>query len=121
MLTMPGAVRVLLWSQPVDMRKGIPGLSMLVRAAGEDMFSGHLFVFVGRRRHQVRVLTWQRGGFVLVTKRMDRGRFQLPDLRAADATVELDAGLLGMLLDGVNLAHVRRLETWVPPSRRAAG
>jgi len=63
MLTLSAAVRILLWSEPVDMRKGIDGLSMLVRAAGEDMHSGHLFVFLGKRRHQLRVLTWQRGGF----------------------------------------------------------
>jgi transposase len=41
-------------------------LSMMVRGSGEDMYSGHLYVFVSRRRDQVRVLTWQRGGFVLL-------------------------------------------------------
>jgi transposase len=120
-LTLSAAVRILLWSEPVDMRKGINGLSMLVRSAGEDMFSGHLFVFAARRRQQVRILTWQRGGFVLLTKRMDRGRFTLPELPVSDGRMDLDAALLSMLLDGVNLAEVKRSDAWQPPSRRVAG
>jgi transposase len=78
LLTLSAAVRILIWSEPVDMRKGIDGLSMLVLAAGEDMHAGHLFVFLDKRRHQLRVLTWPRGGFVLLTKRLDQGRFMPP-------------------------------------------
>lgn len=65
MLSVPGAVRILLWSEPIDMRKGFDGLAGLVRAAGEDALSGHLYVFVSRRRDRVKVLMWQRGGFVV--------------------------------------------------------
>ena len=65
MLSVPGAVRILLWSEPFDMRKGVDGLAGLVRAAGEDALSGHLCVFVSRLRDRVKMLTWQRGGFVV--------------------------------------------------------
>ena len=78
MLSVPGSVRILLWSEPIDMRKGFDGLAGLVRAAGEDALSGHLYVFVSRRRDRVKVLTWHRGGFVLWYKRIERGRLQLP-------------------------------------------
>lgn len=49
MIVLPTSVRIRLWSEPIDMRKGIDGLSMLARSSGEDVFSGHLFVFVSRR------------------------------------------------------------------------
>ena len=121
MLSLSAAVRILLWSEPVDMRKGIDGLSMLVRNAGEDVHSGHLYVFMGRRRHQLRVLTWQRGGFVLVTKRLDTGTFTPPAMTTAGGRVELDGALLTMLVDGVNLRLLERQPVWVPGTRRKAG
>jgi len=65
MLSLTSAVRIFLWSAPVDMRKGFDGLQALVRAADMDVFSGNLFVFVSRRADRAKILTWERGGFVL--------------------------------------------------------
>jgi transposase len=79
MLTLPSAVRILLATEPVDMRKSIDGLMALVRNGwGEDVYSGHLFVFVSRRGERVKVLTFSRGGFILYYKRLETGRFRLP-------------------------------------------
>lgn len=119
MIALPASVRILLWREPVDGRKGLDGLAMLVRTAGEDPFSGHLFVFVSRRRHQVRVLTWQRGGLLLLTKRLDQGVFRLPAGEAGER-MALDGVALTMLLDGIDLASVPRPRTWVPPGHRPA-
>ena len=75
MLTLPGAVRILLATQPVDMRNSIDGLMGLVRTGwGEDVYSGHLFVFVSRKGDRVKILTFSRGGFVLYYKRLETGR-----------------------------------------------
>ncbi|WP_147476439.1 MULTISPECIES: IS66 family insertion sequence element accessory protein TnpB, partial [Corallococcus] len=64
---LPASVRVVLAVEPVDMRKSIDGLMALVRGAwGEDVYSGHLFAFVSRRGDRIKVLTWSRGGFVLL-------------------------------------------------------
>lgn len=112
MLSVPGSVRILLWSAPVDMRKGFDGLAGLVRSAGEDAFSGHLFVFVSRGRDRVKVLSWQRGGFVLWYKRIERGRLQLPRVLSSDAPVVLDSGQLLLLLEGIDWSRVRRLPDW---------
>ncbi|WP_140854927.1 IS66 family insertion sequence element accessory protein TnpB [Myxococcus xanthus] len=70
MFALPASVRVVLATEPVDMRKSIDGLMALVRTAwGEDVYSGHLFAFVSRRGDRIKVLTWSRGGFVLLYKR----------------------------------------------------
>jgi len=119
MLTLPRSVRVYLASEPVDMRRGHDGLLAIVRDLwGMDAFSGHLFCFVGRRADRVKILVWDRGGFVLYYKRLEKGRFRLPRAEAGRRTVTLDATELAMLLDGIDTARVRRPTLWEP--RRAA-
>lgn len=115
MLTLPSSVRILLASQPVDMRKSIDGLMALVRNEwGEDVYSGHLFVFVSRGGDKVKILTWDRGGFVLYYKRLETGRFRLPPVEEAARTVRVDATQLAMLLDGIEVAAVKRPRAWAP-------
>ena len=72
MLSLPPSVEVYLASEPADMRKGIDGLAGIVRTQWRrDVFSGHLFVFHGRRRHLLKILFFDRGGFVLYVKRLE--------------------------------------------------
>ena len=79
MLSLPPSVRIYLATAPADMRKGHDGLSALVKQElGQDVFSGHLFVFVSRKGNRIKILTWDHGGFVLYYKRLERGRFRLP-------------------------------------------
>jgi transposase len=120
-LRLPASVRIFLAAAPTDMRKGFDGLSALVKARGADVFSGHLFVFVSRRGDRVKVLTWDRGGFVLWYKRLERGRFRMPAMTGDEESVELDSGQLSMLLDGVDLSRVRRQRVWEPRRRDATG
>lgn len=119
-MTLPASVRVYLASEPVDMRRGHDGLMAMVRNQwGLDPFSGHLFVFVGKRRDRVKILLWERGGFVLYYKRLEKGRFRLPRIGSTDQTVELDATALAMLLDGIDLSRVERPKHWNPAARAA--
>jgi len=114
-LTLPGAVRILLATQPVDMRNSIDGLMGLVRTGwGEDVYSGHLFVFVSRKGDRVKILTFSRGGFVLYYKRLETGRFRLPAVDAEARAVQLDATQLTMLLDGIDVQRVERPGAWTP-------
>lgn len=116
MLMLPASVRVYLAVEPVDGRKGFNGLIEIVRnQQGRDVYSGHLFAFLGRRRDLVKILAWQRGGFVLHIKRLERGRFVLPPRPGAGGELELDATALAMLLDGIDLRKIRRRPTWEPP------
>jgi len=116
MLTLPGSVRIVLATQPVDMRNSIDGLMALVRTGwGEDVYSGHLFVFVSRKGDRVKILTFSRGGFVLYYKRLETGRFRLPPVEAQAQAVPLDATQLTMLLDGCGARGAPAcLDSWPP-------
>jgi transposase len=115
-ITIPGSVRIFIGSTPIDMRKSIDGLMAIVQEElAQNAYSGHLFVFVSRRCDRVKILTWDKGGFVLVYKRLERGQFKLPHMDASSMAVEIDATQLAMLLDGIDFGRVRRPEHWKPP------
>ena len=116
-----GAARVFLAAAPVDLRRGHDGLFALVRASlGMDPFTGDLFVFVGRRGDRIKILFWDRGGFVVYYKRLAKGRFTLPRLAKGAAHVVMDGTELGMLLGGFRPWAQGRSEAWSPPRRPAA-
>ena len=118
MLPFPRSVRIFIGSTPIDMRKSIDGLTAIVQEElGQDAYSGYLFVFVSRRRDRVKIMKWDKGGFVLVYKRLERGQFKLPHMDASSMTVEIDSTQLTMLLDGIDFGRVRRPERWSPPSQ----
>lgn len=121
MLTLPRSVRIYLATRPVDLRKSIDGLGALARGHEHDIYSGHLFVFTSRRGDRVKILAWDRGGFVLYYKRLEQGRFKLPAVEAGAAEVELDATQLAMLLDGIDVRRVKAPARWEPPARAATG
>ena len=114
---LPPSVRIYLATDATDMRKGHDGLAALVTARGQDVYSGHLFVFLSRRRDRVKLLWFDAGGFVLWYKRLEQGRFRMPRVPPDAAAVALDAGQLAMLLDGVDLSRVRRARKWQPPTQ----
>jgi len=117
MLTLPPSVHIYLASEPVDLRRGHDGLYAIVRNQWQlDPFAGHLFVFVGCRGNRIKILFWDRGGFVIYYKRLEKGRFRLPRIREGATRVTLDATQLGMLLDGIDVEHVRRAKHWTPPT-----
>jgi transposase len=115
MWALSGNVRVYLASMPVDGRKGVHGLMGLAQSVlREDPYSGHAFVFVGRRRDLVKVLLWNRGGFVLLSKRLEQGRFRLPRMDEGATRVTLSAVQLAMLLDGMDATAVPVPSHWEP-------
>jgi transposase len=98
--------RVLAYRRPVDMRKSIDGLVGLVQnVLREDPLSGSLFVFFNRRGNYLKLVAWDRTGFCLFAKRLERGRFVLP---GESEKLELPARAFELLLDGI-LLGVRRL------------
>jgi len=114
-ITIPGSVRILIGTTPIDMRKSIDGLMGIVQEElREDAYSGHLFVFVSRRCDRVKILAWDKGGFLLFYKRLEQGRFKLPHMTSQSMAVEIDATQLAMLLDGIDFGRVRRPKHWKP-------
>ena len=109
------AVRVFLYTRPTDMRKSFDGLQGLVREhLGQDPLSGHLFLFLSRRRDRVKMLLWKRDGLVIWYKRLEVGSFQQLNPAACtgrssgEAGVELSATELALLLTGVDLGSAQR-------------
>lgn len=95
------ARRIFAYTKPTDMRKSFFGLLALVQQVfAEDPYSGSLFVFVNARGNYVKILIWDRTGFALYAKRLERGRFVFP---SASERQELSEQTLRFLLDGIPL------------------
>jgi transposase len=119
MLSLPASVKIYLRTAATDLRKGHDGLAALVEQdLKADVFSGHLFAFVSRRGNRIKILTWERGGLILMYKRLEKGRFKIPAVSPEQTATQLDAGQLAMLLDGMDYSKVRRPTSWRPPRRR---
>ena len=116
MLSVGPGTRVYLAAESIDLRRGHDGLCAAVRAQlGHDPYAGHLYVFLGRRGDRVKILYWERGGFVLHYKALARGRFHLPRIAPGARQIEIDSTALAMLLDGIDLRYVARVDHWQPP------
>lgn len=115
MLTLPPSTKIFIARETIDMRKSFSGLSVVVRSVlQQDPMSGYLFVFLGRTRTIVKALYWDRGGYCVWSKRLERGRFAaLPESRPGQC-VELDWADLMMLIGGIDLSAKRR-PVWQPP------
>jgi transposase len=109
------AVRVFLCTRPTDLRKGFDGLSGLVQECfSQDVLTGHLFLFLNRRRDRIKILYFDRDGLAIWYKRLEVGCFQSlePTPGAAQlagaAGIELSATDLALILNGIDLATARR-------------
>jgi len=103
-------VRIWLATEKTDMRCGFDRLAERVKTVvGEDPLSGHLFVFRSRRGDRLKILLWERDGFVLWYKRLEAGVFKLPRMEEGRRSVELRASELAMVLDGIDMTKLKRV------------
>ena len=116
MLTLPATVRIYVAAEPVDLRRGFDGLAAATRQIiREDPLSGHLFVFMNRRGNRLKVLVWERSGYLLLYKRLERGCFHLPRLPlGGDRHIEMEATDLALMLEGIDLRGAQRRKRWAP-------
>lgn len=115
MLMLPPSTRIYLCCEPCDMRRGFDGLLAEARRRCQvDPLAGHLFLFLGKRRHHLKVLFWQSGGLCIFAKRLEVGCFRLPTVEPGQTSLQLAAVDLAMLLDGIDLRQVRRQKLHEP-------
>lgn len=96
---LPTSVRIMLCTEPQDMRRSFDTLALVVRQQlGEDPQSGSLYVFVGKRPTRAKVLWWDRNGYCLLYKRLHRALFDVPAVQAGTPAVQISASALGELL-----------------------
>ena len=104
------ACRIWLAAEPTDMRCGFDRLAERVRTVmGQDPLGNGLFVFRSRRGDRLKLLAWDRDGFILWYKRLESGVFKLPRLQAGTRSVELRASELAMILDGIDMTKLKRV------------
>lgn len=110
MLMLPSNLRVWVASERVDMRKGCFSLAAMVQQNFKlDPQSEHLFVFFGRGGDKVKILFWDRNGYVLYYKCLSQGRFRPPKMSGARYSMSLSD--LTMLLEGIDLTDKRRMRS----------
>lgn len=115
MLT-PTPTRILIARDPVDFRKQIDGLAAVCEVElGERPLDGTLFVFVNRDRSALKALVWTHGGFLMLYKKLERGRFCWPDFEGNRRSIT--PAELAALMEGLVLVQTRRLSRWNPDPR----
>lgn len=106
MLSLSPSVRYFLYRQQADMRKGFDGLSGHVRnELGRDPLTGDIFIFINRRRNQIKLLLFEGDGFSVYHKRLERGTYEIPDGKEDCLVLQRDQ--LQFILQGVVLKSVR--------------
>jgi len=121
MLTVSGGTRVFLALGATDMRKSYDTLAEATRKViGEDPLSGALFVFCNRGKNRLKILWFDRGGFWLLARRLERGTFAWPKtVDPQTKRIELRTSELVALLDGIDLSQARR-RVWYERATRSA-
>jgi transposase len=121
MISLPHSVRVFLHAPATDLRKGFDALSGLVTAAfAQDPTSGHLFLFVNRRRDRLKILYWDRDGLAIWYKRLESpGTFQLPAVPHDAVSIEMTATQLSLILSGIDLRSARQRRRYQQPTQEA--
>lgn len=112
-MLIPTPPRVLVARDPVDFRKGIAGLAAVCEVhLGEEPLDGTLFVLSNRTRKGLKMLVWTHGGFIMLYKKLEKGRFHWPPLKADRGTVT--PAELAALMEGIDLTKAHRLSRWNP-------
>lgn len=107
MWNFPASVQIFFCVVPIDMRRSFDSLAEIVRSSlGQDPRSGHLFVFRNKPEDCLKILYWDRDGYAIWYKRVERGKFSLPSNSAAG--LEIEASTLSMLLNGIDIDRVKR-------------
>ena len=118
MLNLPPSVRIFISTVPADMRRSFDGLSaMTEQILEQDPFSGHLFVFRNKRGDRVKILYWDRTGYCIWYKRLEKGTFRFPQRH--EKSLEVDASELSLLLEGFDLAGIQRANRYTRNGRRS--
>ena len=107
MFTLSDNHRFLLYSQPTDMRKSFDGLSGLIKnQLATDPRNGDVFLFINKGRDKIKLLHWNRSGYTLYYKRLEKGTFELPSYKQKRGSIKLNYAKLVMILEGLSIKNV---------------
>ena len=102
--------RCFFYARNADMRKGFDGLCGLVRNEFlQDPLSGDVFIFLNLRRDRIKLLQWQGDGFAILSKRLEKGTYELPSAGAQKASIEITSQQLLLIMEGIPLLSKKRV------------
>jgi len=106
--------RFFLCRQATDMRKNFDGLSgMVMSTLGANPLSGDMFIFINKRRDRIKLLLWDRDGFWIFYKRLEKGTFQLPTIDDGAQSIELTYDALWLMITGIDMNSVKRRPRYI--------
>jgi transposase len=109
MFSLSSALSYFLYRNPVDIRNSFDGLSGLIQnELGRDPLSGEVFIFMNKRRNQVKLLRWEQGGFILYYKRLETGTFELPNQDSDSTTCSLQWSTLVLMIEGISMKNIQK-------------
>lgn len=98
----------------VDMRKGLYGLYHFVKTEmGRNPMSGEVFLFIGKNRSMLKILHWEKGGFVLYYKRLEKGTFEMPKFNETSKSYEMNWRIFLLMMEGVCIKQAKYRERFV--------
>lgn len=122
MIGLPPTVSIYFCTAPISMHLSFDGLAGLVRnTLALNPLSGHLFLFLSRRRDKAKLLFWDKDGYALFYKRLEKGRFHAPRLTGGDGApvATLAYREMALLLEGIDLKETRRRKRFILPEGTA--
>ncbi len=109
MIPLSGSYQLFLYTEATDMRKGFDGLSgLVISRLGRDPLDGALYIFLSKRRNRMKCLVWDRTGFWIFYKRLEKGTFQVPVHSADDTALVVSYEQWMLILEGIDLSSIRR-------------
>lgn len=121
MLTISPAVKIFLYADVADLRRGYDGLASIVEnSMEENPLSGYIYIFLNRRRNRIKLLYWAVDGYAIWMKRLERGSFELVHPESPETKrIEITASQLALILEGIELSSVRRRKRYQRPPAAA--
>jgi transposase len=116
MIAFPDKQRIFVYQESCDMRIGIDGLSNLTKyELNQDPCSGDLFVFINSKRNRLKILVWERGGFWLLSKRLETGRF--PQIQNHNKDLIVTRTDFMMMIDGIVFVKTKQTKRFMLPKK----
>lgn len=113
MFSLGHSQRYYLYNKACDMRKGFDGLSgIIVNELGKSPIDGNVYVFINKNRNQMKLLHWEHGGLVLYQKRLERGRFSIPNLANNSGVINWPD--LVLIVEGIEISNIKRKVRYEP-------
>jgi transposase len=117
MIPLSGQYQLYLYTEAADMRKAFDGLAGLVSSVlGRDPLDGSLYIFLNKRRNRMKCLVWDRNGFWLFCKRLEKGTFQMPSYASGQSNIRLSYEQWMLILEGIDLSSIKRRPRYSRPS-----